>query len=177
MSRWGVLSSTAPSRDAARGPRLAVATALLALLALLAGLLALAPVAGAQAAQAARTAPTSYAQQAHQATNAQRRAARRVALRKNACLQRFATRHARAMARTQNMRHQSLGPIMRSCRLSMVGENVAYGYTSGKAAVGAWMRSPGHRANILNPRYRLLAVGAAQASNGQWYSAQVFGRR
>ena len=174
MSRWGVLSSPASSRTAARGHRLAGAAALLALLA---GLLALASAGGAQAAQAARTTPTSYAQQAFSATNAQRKAVRRVKLGKNACLQRFATRHAKAMARSQNMRHQDLGPIMRSCGLSMVGENVAYGYTSGRAAVAAWMASPGHRANILNPRYRLLAVGAAQASNGQWYSAQVFGRR
>lgn len=174
MARWGVLSSPVTSRAAARGHRLAGAAALLALLA---GLLALGPAGGAQAAQAARTTPTSYAQQAHNATNARRKAASRVALRKDSCLQRFASRHAKAMARSQDMRHQDLGPIMRSCRLSMVGENVAYGFTSGRAAVAGWMASPGHRANILNPRYRLLAVGAAQASNGQWYSAQVFGRR
>lgn len=174
MSVWGVLSSAPSPRTAARGHRLAGAVALLSLLT---GLLALAPVAGAQAAEAARTTPTSYAQQAHQATNAKRKAARRVALRQDACLQRFATRQAKAMARSQDLRHQDLGPIMRSCRLSMVGENVAYGFTSGKAAVAGWMASPGHRANILNPRYRLLAVGAAKASNGQWYSAQVFGRR
>ena len=58
----------------------------------------------------------------------------------------------------------------------MVGENVAYGYSNGKAAVSAWMKSPGHKANILNKDYRLIAVGAAQDEDGRWYVAQVFGR-
>ncbi|GAA4677770.1 hypothetical protein GCM10023226_13770 [Nocardioides nanhaiensis] len=169
-----MLSSTSRSQRAARAPRLATTTAILALLA---GLLLVGGAGAGHAGQAARTTPTSYAQQAFAATNTQRKAARRVALGKNACLQRYATRQAKAMARRQSMFHQQLGPIMSACKLSMVGENVAYGYTSGRAAVAGWMGSPGHRANILNPRYRLLAVGAAQASNGQWYSAQVFGRR
>lgn len=171
-----MLSSSALPRSGTRAPRLAATTAILALLS---GLLLLGGAGAGQAAQvqAARTTPTSYAQQAFTVTNSKRTAARRVALRKNACLQRYATRQARTMARRQSLFHQQLGPIMSACKLSMVGENVAYGYTSGRAAVAGWMGSPGHRANILNPRYRLLAVGAAQASNGQWYSAQVFGRR
>lgn len=169
-------SSTPRPRPAARAPRLAATTAVLALLS---GLLLLggAGAGVASQVQAARTTPASYAQQAFAATNTKRTVARRVALRKNPCLQRYATRQAKAMARRQSLFHQQLGPIMSACKLSMVGENVAYGYPSGRAAVAGWMGSPGHRANILNPRYRLLAVGAARASNGQWYSAQVFGRR
>jgi uncharacterized protein YkwD len=34
------------------------------------------------------------------------------------------------------------------------GENLAYGYTI-RGAFAAWLASPGHRANILNPTYRL----------------------
>jgi uncharacterized protein YkwD len=30
--------------------------------------------------------------------------------------------------------------------------------------VGAWMRSPGHRANILNARFREIGVGIAQGA-------------
>jgi uncharacterized protein YkwD len=39
------------------------------------------------------------------------------------------------------------------------------------------MHSEGHRANILNPSYRLLGMGARRSDEGRWYAAQVFGRR
>jgi uncharacterized protein YkwD len=58
-----------------------------------------------------------------------------------------------------------------------VGENVAYGYTSGREVVQGWMHSPGHRANILNRGFRVVAVAAAESDSGRWYAAQVFGRR
>jgi len=39
------------------------------------------------------------------------------------------------------------------------GENIAYGYASAAGALSAWMGSPGHRANILNPTYRVIGIG------------------
>ncbi len=81
------------------------------------------------------------------------------------------------MASKESMYHQPLGRVLRACKLQMAGENVAYGYASGSDAVQAWMHSPGHRANILKPRYRLVAVAAARSASGQWYAAQVFGQR
>ena len=93
------------------------------------------------------------------------------------CVQRFAVRQAARMARQERMFHQDLGPVLSECGLTMAGENVAYGFPNGTAVVRrGWMRSEGHRANILNPRFRLLGAGARQADNGQWYAAQVFGR-
>jgi len=56
------------------------------------------------------------------------------------------------------------------------GENVAVGQPSAAEVVSAWMRSPGHRANILNPRYTELGVGYALDASGRPYYAQVFGR-
>jgi uncharacterized protein YkwD len=48
-----------------------------------------------------------------------------------------------------------------------IGENIAYGtlwLATPQAIVSAWMNSPGHRANILNPRYRETGIGiSAQA--------------
>ena len=79
------------------------------------------------------------------------------------------------MATEQRMYHQNLGPILSACNLRAVGENVAYGYSSGAAVMNGWMNSSGHRGNIMNDRYRLLGVGAAQDSDGRWYAAQVFG--
>ena len=40
-----------------------------------------------------------------------------------------------------------------------------------------WMHSPGHRANILNPDYTLMGIGARKGHNGRWYVAQVFGHK
>jgi uncharacterized protein YkwD len=56
------------------------------------------------------------------------------------------------------------------------GENVAMGQPSGAEVVAAWMKSPGHRANILNPRYTELGIGYALDGAGRPYYAQVFGR-
>lgn len=43
-------------------------------------------------------------------------------------------------------------------RYVTAGENLAYGFSSDKSLVTAWMASPGHRANILNSRYREVGV-------------------
>ncbi len=45
-----------------------------------------------------------------------------------------------------------------------IGENIAWGTGSlgtPSAIVAAWMASPGHRANILDPRYRDTAIGVS----------------
>jgi uncharacterized protein YkwD len=53
------------------------------------------------------------------------------------------------------------------------GENVAYGQRTPQEVMRAWMTSPGHRRNILNPRYTQIGVGSV--SNGRSiYWTQVF---
>jgi uncharacterized protein YkwD len=39
------------------------------------------------------------------------------------------------------------------------------------------MKSEGHRANILDKVFKLVAVAARRDDQGTWYAAQVFGRR
>ena len=127
--------------------------------------------------QSAQASPSqTYETSVYTNTNIQRAKYNRPALRGAKCLDTFAERQARAMAKRGTIYHQDLRPILEACKLSTVGENVAFGYPNGKSAVSAWMRSSGHRANILNRNYRLIAVGAYQDSRGYWYVAQVFGR-
>jgi uncharacterized protein YkwD len=129
-------------------------------------------------AQASATRATTYADTAFRATNTQRVDQGRAQLREAACLTRMAERWARHLARTGSLVHQDLGPIAHRCGLSMVGENIAMGYSSGRVVVNrGWMRSDGHRANILRREYRLMGIGAARDSNGRWWASQVFGRR
>jgi uncharacterized protein YkwD len=100
----------------------------------------------------------------------------RVELRKNRCLQRFANKQAERMANQQRLFHQDLGKIQRACNVGFVGENVARGNISANQMVGLWMNSPDHKANILFRQYRLTGVGARKGG-GQWWAAQVFGRK
>lgn len=126
----------------------------------------------------AATPEATYQRQAFSATNAQRDRHDRPELRTQDCVQRFARDQARRMARQELMFHQDLGPIVRRCGLSTVGENVASGFDTGRSVVNrGWMHSEGHRANILDPRFRLMGIGARQGRDGTWYVAQVFGRR
>lgn len=125
----------------------------------------------------AATPAERYAAAAVSATNARRVGHDLPRLRQHSCLQRFATRWARHMARTERLVHQDLGPILRRCGQSTVGENIAYGYPTGRAVVRGWMHSEGHRENILRPQFRLIAIGAARDDDGRWWSSQVFGRR
>ena len=127
----------------------------------------------------AHAAPAAeYAEKAVKWTNVAREANDRKPLKVDECLQDFARKQAQAMASKEEMYHQDLGPIMSTCGLSTAGENVAYGYGTGRSVVwDGWMESEGHRANILSTSYRLIAVAARRSADGTWYAAQVFGRK
>ncbi len=49
------------------------------------------------------------------------------------------------------------------------GENIARGQHDPISVMYAWMNSPGHRANILNPSYRFLGVGVHTGVDGPWW--------
>lgn len=93
-----------------------------------------------------------------------------------------AQRHSQDMATSRRMSHTgSDGSTMRSridatqYRWSTIGENVALGQPSAAAVMAAWMNSPGHRQNILNPAFTELGIGYATAA-GRPYWTQVFAR-
>ena len=50
---------------------------------------------------------------------------------------------------------------------SFIGENIARGQPTAEAVVAAWMASPGHCRNIMNPRYHFLGVGRADSPAGE----------
>jgi uncharacterized protein YkwD len=62
---------------------------------------------------------------------------------------------------------QRLGDYLFGASAWMYGENIAWGEQrigTPKAIVSAWMRSPEHRANILNPRFDQIGVGIVWGS-------------
>lgn len=59
-----------------------------------------------------------------------------------------------------------------------VGENIAFGQPTAEVVVQAWMKSPGHRANILQPLFREIGIGylPRHKNRGPMWT-QVFGSR
>ena len=129
------------------------------------------------AAPAARADAASYAADAVRATNAARvRRDLRPLAPPAACAVPRPARRPRWRARGRSGT-RTWEPSWATAASCTVGENVAAGYPTGRAVVKGWMGSPGHRANILQRRYRLVAVAARRSDSGTWYAAQVFGRR
>ncbi|ARE72941.1 RNA polymerase [Streptomyces sp. Sge12] len=61
-------------------------------------------------------------------------------------------------------------------RWSTYGENIARGQQTAQSVMDSWMKSPGHRANILNCSFKDIGVGIHQGSGGPWWT-QNFGAR
>ncbi|HHW47726.1 MAG TPA: SafA/ExsA family spore coat assembly protein [Clostridiaceae bacterium] len=59
-------------------------------------------------------------------------------------------------------------------KFSAAGENIAYGQRTPQEVMNAWMNSPGHRSNILNPSYNEIGVGLARTKSGVNYWTQMF---
>lgn len=57
---------------------------------------------------------------------------------------------------------------------TLVGENIAVGQRTAQDVMNAWMNSPGHRANMLDPRFTHVGIGLDEAT---FHWAQVFLRR
>jgi uncharacterized protein YkwD len=94
-----------------------------------------------------------------------------------------ATDHARDMARRKYFEHRGRDGseprdrVRRSGYQSrLTGENIAYGPESAEEVVAGWLASPGHCANIMDPRFRDIGVGVATGpKRGQIYWVQNFG--
>lgn len=142
-------------------------------------LLALGPavIVAAPSAQAASApspaATTLYEYQVINAMNAQRAKSHLGRLYPSACPQRYADRWAPYMV--WYFRHQSMLPILQGCHATVAAENLAAGNVSASAIVALWMKSPGHRANILDGRLNRIGVAAVYA-RGRWNVVADFTR-
>jgi uncharacterized protein YkwD len=118
-------------------------------------------------------------------TNAERANAGLAILRAEGRLMHAAQLHADQMVAAGVMAHELPGapyPTPRD-RLEaagyawrLFGENIAFGQRTPAEAIGAWMASPGHRANMLNAGFTELGTGYAVDAAGRAYYVQVFGR-
>lgn len=120
-----------------------------------------------------------------QLTNSERANAGLPELRSSSRLTEAAQLHADQMARLGRLEHVLSGAqyprpedrlAAASYQWSSYAENIAMGQTSAAAAMDSWMKSSGHRANILSTGNTEIGIGFARDSGGRPYYVQVFGR-
>ena len=113
--------------------------------------------------------------------NAERQARGLAALRWDGDLARVAGDWSAQMARTGNFAHRDLGAaggLPGMSKFSALGENIAWvdGYPSmGNQLHVGWMRSEGHRANMLQRGFDSVGIGVV-CSGGRAWATQNFGR-
>ncbi|QIN81723.1 hypothetical protein GBA63_03030 [Rubrobacter tropicus] len=86
-------------------------------------------------------------------------------------LQKVARAHSKDMIQRDYFSHTTKGTSRQACdrvknagyRFRYCGENIAYGsgsYGEPQSIMRSWMKSTGHRRNILNGKYREIGIGA-----------------
>jgi uncharacterized protein YkwD len=128
--------------------------------------------------------------------NVERRERGRSALRHNPGLALAGQRHARDMVSRRYFAHVSRAGTefsqrirrtgyLRGASRAVLGENLAWGggrLATPRQIVRSWMRSPGHRANMLQRRFSEVGIGVVRSlpvrglGRGATYAAE-FGRR
>jgi uncharacterized protein YkwD len=99
----------------------------------------------------------------------------------NPLLEAAASSHAQDMAEHRKMSHKGTDGSSPFDRINRQGyhyraaaENVAYGFDDSEAVMVGWMKSPGHRRNILGV-FNEIGVGRAIAKDGASYWCVTFG--
>jgi uncharacterized protein YkwD len=86
-------------------------------------------------------------------------------LRIDGALVKAARSHSTTLLQQNIFTHGALGERIAGfgARGPAFGENLAWGtgrYASARSIVDSWMRSPGHRANLLRPGWNRIGIGA-----------------
>ena len=72
--------------------------------------------------------------------------------------------HVDSLGRTIKQRIEAFGYTYNT----YWGENIAWGFSTGKAAFDWWKNSPSHNTNMLNPNFKVLGIGKASNSGSTW---------
>lgn len=127
--------------------------------------------------------PSGAAAQVIALVNAERSKAGCGPLKEDAQLRNAAQGHSDDMARRNFFAHTNpdgADPGKRTTaagyRWSTYGENIAKGQRTPAQVMDSWMKSQGHRENILNCSFKDIGVGIHQGSGGPWWT-QNFGAR
>lgn len=104
--------------------------------------------------------PVEYAAQIVRGTNDVREAQGLPVLSGSQCAQGAALQRASALIGKAQLTHAPLAGVIARCKpATTAAENLSRAAASPKAVVDAWMGSPGHRSNLLDPA--LTEIGVA----------------
>lgn len=117
------------------------------------------------------SASTAYQRKLLRLHNEQREKRNKPKLRLRGALNRSAVKYAQVMNANNHFDHVGPAPgfstfdqrINDECSgcFSTMGENIAFGQRNEVEVTRAWMKSPGHRRNILNRNFRFVGFGRA----------------
>jgi uncharacterized protein YkwD len=97
-------------------------------------------------------------------------------------LMKIARAQALAMAQLDLLSHELEGNTFAKrigqsgYHAARAGENIAEGQQTASDVVTDWMKSPGHKENILQPEFTRIGIGHATSKSGKRYYAQVFAK-
>jgi uncharacterized protein YkwD len=95
-------------------------------------------------------------------------------LKLSAQISKMARKHSKKMAANSYIFHSCLQCKFQSWNWHALAENVAKGKTIGKVQK-AFMKSSGHRANILSTKYKKVGVGIVEAKGWLWVTEIFYG--
>jgi uncharacterized protein YkwD len=101
-----------------------------------------------------------YAEQIVRETNDVRQAKGLPVLGSSKCAQNAALQRASHLIGNADLKHAPLAGVIAHCKpATTAAENLSRAAASPKAVVDAWMGSPGHRSNLLDPALTEIGVG------------------
>lgn len=88
----------------------------------------------------------------------------------------YAVKHSKYMEASKNINHHNF--FIRSSALknkgaSSVSENIAYGYSSAKTVVNAWLKSEAHK-NIIEGDFSHVGFGIIKSLEGRYYYTTIY---
>ena len=94
-------------------------------------------------------------------------------------LNKAAQRQAELLARTGQLSHTAGGSLRSRVGAAgfrgVAGENLGRGQATVSQVIIDWMKSPGHRANILRPNYSCFGIGQSRDQGARIYWVLILG--
>ena len=104
-------------------------------------------------------APSAYAAELFARTNDERAALGLPELERSECAERAATGRAEALVGAGELVHAPMVSLLEECVVDRAAENLVRSAAPPADVVAAWMDSPGHRNNIVDPDLTGLGIG------------------
>lgn len=95
---------------------------------------------------------------------------------KDDTLEEYAYEWVKYMAAIKKLKHSKIKDIMQ-LGFSAAGENIAYGQKDEESVMKTWMRSFGHRRNIMSKSYNRIGCASKYSEDNVLYWCVCFGKK